>query len=815
MLVGGALKIKPDAVAALSNYGLILHKLDRPDEALEIFDRALALRADNVETLNNRGNVLSGLGRHAEGLASYDRALSLRPDYADAHNNRGNSLSALGRLELALASYDRALALRPGYAEALCSRGNVLQRLGRYEDALASYVKAVLARPDHADAHYQRGNVLARLGRFEDALRSYDKAAAVRPDHAETFNNRGNALTKLGRHDEALASYDEAVILRPDYAGAWHNRANLLADLERLADALASYDKALAIEPGHAEALNGRGTVLNGLQRYDEAIASYDQALAIDPDNADIHYNRGSAAKQLFRFEEAMASFDRALAIRPDYPELLYERGRCLHDMNHWREALASLAKAISLRPDYPEAKLAMCMAELPILYESAPEILERRDAYEAHLKSLSAEVDRMADPGALAPVIGSSQPFYLAYQARGDRDLQRLYGSVACRIMAARYPSAALASAAQPDERVRVGIVSRYFCWHSVWKMSIRSWIGRIDRQKFEVIGYHTGTERNSATQTAAGLCERFVQGPLSVEQWREQIAADRPHVLIYPEIGMDPMAARLAAQRLAPVQCSSWGHPETSGFPTIDYFLTSDLMEPDDGEEHYCERLVRLPNLSIYYEPIEQPPAAISRAEMGLRSDATAYWCGQSLFKYLPQFDEVFARIAREAPDCQFAFIRYPKGRHGTELFQSRLERAFGALGLNWADHCVFLPRLDPDRFVAAIGCCDIVLDSIGWSGFNTTMEGFDHDLPIVTLADGLMRGRHTTAVLKMMGVTETIAQTVDEYVALAVRLSVDAQWRADLRSRIAASKHRAYRDPACTPALEAFLDRVARAA
>ena len=132
-------------------------------------------------------------------------------------------------------------------------------------------------------------------------------------------------------------------------------------------------------------------------------------------------------------------------------------------------------------------------------------------------------------------------------------------------------------------------------------------------------------------------------------------------------------------------------------------------------------------------------------------MRANATVFWCGQSLFKYLPQFDEVFPRIARETGDCQFAFIRYGWGTHLDELFLRRLDRAFARFGLKAADHCVMLPRLNRNRFVAAIGQCDIVLDSIGWSGCNSTLEGLHHDLPIVTMTGSLMRGRHTMAILE----------------------------------------------------------------
>jgi predicted O-linked N-acetylglucosamine transferase (SPINDLY family) len=274
-----------------------------------------------------------------------------------------------------------------------------------------------------------------------------------------------------------------------------------------------------------------------------------------------------------------------------------------------------------------------------------------------------------------------------------------------------------------------------------------------------------------------------------------------------------MDKVSAQLAVQRLAAVQCASWGHPVTSGFPTIDYFISSDLMEPPDAVAHYSENLIRLPNLSIYYEPVDVAPVEIDRAELKLRPDAVVYWCAQSLPKYLPQFDEVFARIAIETPGCQFAFIEFGGGRGVTELFKLRLERAFGVAGLDAKDHCVFLPRLAPDRFAAAIGQCDVVLDSIGWSGCNSILESLAHNVPIVTFAGEMMRGRHAAAILDMMKVRDTTARTLDEYVTMASLLGRDEARRKDLSSQIAANKHRLYRDLQCIAGLQSFLEETVR--
>jgi predicted O-linked N-acetylglucosamine transferase (SPINDLY family) len=582
----------------------------------------------------------------------------------------------------------------------------------------------------------------------------------------------------LGRPAEAETSYRKAVRLRPNYPEAHYNLGAVLIALGRPAEAEASYREALRLRPNYPEAHNNLGVVLRALGRPAEAEASYREALRLQLNDPEAHYNLGNV----------------------------------LHALNRWRESIACLERLLSLKPDDPLTKFALCMAQLPMLYAHEAEIVERRASYTARLKSLAAEVADVPCAAALAEGVGTWQPFFLAYQGRNDRDLQAIYGALACRVMADRYPPVALPPPPAPDERVRVGIVSGYFHQHSNWRIPIQGWLGQLDRSRFRLFGYYTGAASDAETERARSLCDRFVQGPLSIERWRQEIAADAPHLLIYPEVGMSPISAALAAQRLAPVQCNSWGHPDTSGFPTLDYFLSSDLMEPSDAQQHYCEKLIRLPNLSVYCEPVEPPALACERAEFGMRPSACIYWCAQSLFKYLPQHDPVFPRIARQVGDCQFVFIEYPGV---TDLFRLRLERAFGQFGLRAEDYCLILPRLEQGRFLAATSLSDVFLDSIGWSGCNSTLDALVYDLPIVTLRGDLMRGRHSAAMLDMMGMTATVCESIDQYVELAVGLARDLARRAELKRRIAAGKRAICRDRTTIVALEEFLDQVARAA
>jgi len=182
--------------------------------------------------------------------------------------------------------------------------------------------------------------------------------------------------------------------------------------------------------------------------------------------------------------------------------------------------------------------------------------------------------------------------------------------------------------------------------------------------------------------------------------------------------------------------------------------------------------------------------------------------FWCCQSLYKYLPQYDVVFARIASIAKRCKFVFIASPLSDRITNVFRQRLRDAFAQRQLNDEDHCVFLPFMDAESFMGMTAIADVFLDSIGWNGNNSSLEAIAYDVPIVTLPLDTMRGRHTIAHLKMMGMEELIASSVDEYVQLAVRLAQDPTYRARIASRIATSKHKLYRDRATIEALQDFI-------
>src|SRR5260370_34346098 len=469
-----------------------------------------------------------------------------------------------GRLVDAERLYRLVCDIDPKKPSAFHLLGVVAHQLGR-PDAASLVGRAVMLDQDFAEANNDRGVIVAANGLFSDAISCFQRAVTLNPGYLEARNNLGRGLRSLGRFDEALTQFELVLKSTPASPVAHFNLASVLELIGRKPDAEKHYRSAIALRPGFVDAYIHLALLLQGADRLPEALDHAERAVTLGPDSAGARNNLGNILRTMGRRDDAIAQYELALKIDPNSFMAHYNCGVALRGETRIAEARAHFARAFALKPDFLEAELALCMAELPALYEHESEIAERRDAYANRLARFSADVEDAGAPAVLAGAIGSHQPFYLPYQGCNDRELQTLYGSLVCKIMAARYTAAVLPNPPGPHEPIRLGIVSGFFRQHSNWKIPVKGWLKMLDRDRFHVSGYYTSAERDDETDVAAALCDRFAQGPLSLDAWRRTILDDAPHVLIFPEIGMDRLSAQLAAQRLAAGPCSLWGQPVT----------------------------------------------------------------------------------------------------------------------------------------------------------------------------------------------------------------------------------------------------------
>ena len=311
---------------SLRGFAFALYHLERYSQSLDCLNRVIEIaqpsedvalhpNADPEEgqlgkdfffpNFRIKGDVLFFLERYQESVASYEKAIEFKPNDHEAWYNRGNSFANLQKYDKAIASYEKAIEFKPNDHEAWHNRGINLANLQKYDEAIASYEKAIEFKPDKHEAWYNRGNSFANLQRYDEAIASCDKAIEFKPDKHEAWYNRGNSFANLQRYDEAIASYDKAIEFRPDDHEAWYNRGLMLQRLGRYDNAIISYDQALKIEPEDVFALYTKANCHALQNNVALAIESLAQAIALDPrareeakSDADFDTIRGNALFQ-------------------------------------------------------------------------------------------------------------------------------------------------------------------------------------------------------------------------------------------------------------------------------------------------------------------------------------------------------------------------------------------------------------------------------------------------------------------------------------------------------------------------------------
>jgi predicted O-linked N-acetylglucosamine transferase (SPINDLY family) len=541
--------------------------------------------------------------------------------------------------------------------------------------------------------------------------------------------------------------------------------------------------------------------------RWQEASIQYQKALETQTGEVELYLRLSECFLHLKHYDQAFKTLQDGIRLHPTDGRLHFSLIFNLQTQGRIQEAITCANTASNLMPNDYTFKILKNLL-VPIVYKTQDEISFYRQRFTNGLQTLiqQTSLETPAEQKDALAGIGHFTNFYLGHQGQNDLELQRKYGSLVHNIMAANYPNWVVPLSMPPvpkNKKIKIGYVSAYLHSYSgtLW---LTGWLSNCDRESFEIYCYYIGNEPDKITQQFQSYSDVFHHFPHNLEVACQQIIDDELHILVFPEIGMNPQTLQMAALRLAPVQCVAWGHPVTPGLPTVDYFLSSELMESENAQDHYSETLIRLPNIGVSYPKPSIPPIIKTRADFRLTDDGIIYFCCQAPFKYLPQYDFILPEIARRVPKAQFLFLR-------GDLLKTRLNSAFAAAGLKMADYCVFLTIPERLDYLTLNLLSDVYLDTFSWSGGNTTLEAIACHLPIVTCPGEFMRGRHSESFLKMIGVTDTIAQNEAEYIEIAVRLGLDSEWRHKIAEQISQSYDRLYDDQACVAGLEAFYKQI----
>jgi len=670
----------------------------------------------------------------AEGI--YQQILQSNPNQPIAFYLLGLIAHQVGKNKNAFDLISKALAIKPDFAEAHNNLGNVLTELGQLDEAVVSFNEAVSIKPDYAEAHSNLGNVLQKLKQFDEAVTSYNKALNIIPDYTEVQSNLGLALQELGQLDAAVESYNKAIAINPDLAEAHYNLGNTLQELGSFDEAVASYHRAIFIKPDYVEAHYNLGNALKELRQLKGAVASYNKALAIKPNYAEVHSNLGNALKDLNQLDDAVVSYQNALVIKPSYTETHSNLGTAFQAQGKLNEAVASYYNALTIKPDYAEvhSNLLFCM--------NNSELYSQKDIY-------------------------AESCLWEAAHGLSDAALRIEHPHHDC----------------SPERRLRIGYISPDFRKHSV-SYFVLSLIASHDRNQFEVFCYSQVPNPDNKTQHLRNLsdCWRSIVG-MTMNEIAECIRGDAIDILVDLTGHTANNLLQVFTKRPAPLQVTWLGYPNTTGLLAMNYRLIDAITDPVGPDDNlHSEQLVRLPNGFLCYTPdAEATPIKVPPV---LPSGVVTFGSFNNLSKITLSTVSTWARILEATPKSRLLL-------KNASLADVETRRRYLALFVERGidiERLEFLSHISSESaHLETYNRIDIGLDTFPYNGTTTTCEALWMGVPVICLRGDRHASRVGASILTRVGQPNLIAETIDDYVAVAGALAKDQARLTTLRQSL----------------------------
>jgi predicted O-linked N-acetylglucosamine transferase (SPINDLY family) len=667
-----------------------------------------------------------------------------------------------GRLMEAARAYSDIIRSNPMHFEALYRLGLIHLQSGRFGDAEHLLAAAIRIQPQAPEPYYVHGCSLQSLDRHEDALKSFARALALKPDYVEVRNNRGVSLLALHRYEEALACFEKVLTARPGVALVESNRAAALSGLERHEEALVAAERAIRGNPNVALSWYHKGSTLARLDRYQEALVAFDRAIILNPQYVDALTFRGIVLGMLDRHQEAVDSFSAGLKLAPQDVDLLYNRATSLLALKRFQDATPDCEAVLRAKSEFKYARgnLICCRLHLCDWHD------------------LAAEKDRVRatlDQGQPAII-----PLHNALISDDENDqlqCSRIWTERDCPPS----PSPLWRGERYDHGKIRVAYVSADFRTHAVASL-MAGVFEQHDKTRFEVTAISLSDLSDHMSDRLAQAFDRFV--PV---QGRDHGDVARLLRGMEIDIAVDLMGytkgsrTPIFAKRPAPIQVAHLGFPSTMGASYIDYIIADPVVVPPDRQGLYTEKLVHLPHCYMPGDDKRAIAERPSRAEAGLPEQGFVFCSFNNVAKIVPPTFDVWMRLLK-AVDQSVLWLSPADG-----IAVRNLRREAEARGVS-ADRLIFASFVDSsDTHLARLSLADLFLDTLPYNAHAGGSDALWAGVPIVSCKGATFAGRVGASMLHAIGLPELIADSLDAYEALALKLAREPERLASVRAKL----------------------------
>jgi protein O-GlcNAc transferase len=650
------------------------------------------------------------------------------------------------------------------------------------------------------------GYILYKLGKLEESIFNYKKAIELNDKYTEAYNNLGVSLVDLNRKEEAIFIYQKALYLDFNNIDILINLSALMSESKKYNDAKIYYEKAIGIDRNNPLLLNNYANFLKDIGDYKNAAKFYDEAISLDPMYFDALFNRAALHRHTMNLNKALADIE--LLLEHEYSATNFcikayiSRDLCLAE-----ESTNSFLSALNIDINCLEARWSLPFAKLIPIYTSQ-NIVQLINEIENNLHDLRIWISINKNLHNIESGVGSTLPFYLAYINGQNKKIFELYGNICIDVMKEwQLNKKTNISKILETDKIRIGIIGAHFKSHSVWHALTKGIVIKLNKSIFSIFIFDLGKNADSETNIAKENATKYYNDQGDLNEWYDCIVQSSCDILIYPEIGMHQLTYQLACLRISDSQICFWGHPESTGLKTIDYYISADLFETDDSTTNYIEQLIKLPNLGTYL--FKDINLSVNEISFNIEySDIPVIVCGGMLYKYKQMYDWIFTELVKKIGKVKILF--FSQNNEWKEIFFARLKIQFDKEELNINNYIYILEFHEKNAFYSLMKKSTLLLDTIGFSGFNTALMAIESNLPVVSLKNNSMKANLANAILTRIGLKELIAKDFDEFFDVILKLINDKKYHINIKKIINENKNKLYEDSYVISELEDFFIR-----
>lgn len=652
-----------------------------------------------------------------------------------------------------------------------------------------------------------------RQGKAKHAEKSLQRLLIHHPHLAQAY-------FELGQLNEsqpgALDYYQHAIYFNSRLAEAWYRLGILYEQNSMYVHSLAAFGMYLRLRPNtqSAAVYTRLAQALSNLKYEGSAIQFYLKALEQDQSNPLVLY---SLALSLQKMGDLDLALECLMTIGKMYPQKLdlvsLLMGHLLEKQSEVTAAIQCYQEAVDRQPRqlFWQLKRDLVYAIVP---EDSAEIarsqLKMQTALETTLQRLKHQPIQLPREHFFYLAMMHGNIAYTAYQHQEPLLQRRLFA----RLIESALPRMEVdwLPSGKKSHGIHLGILvaPKSIALAYIYSIALAD---QLDPEQFQVTLFCSSLEITQLFQLNQRLSVKgkhmhwkLISDDVYVAL--RQIRATAIDVMWFTEPGWDFHQYTLALLRVAPVQCTSWMNPGSSGLSQMDYFLSCEQIELPEADQHYTEKLERWEHYPSWV-PYFEFPETLPRSEFGLEDQWHLYACLQNLLKFHPDFDDVVADILRRDPLGHLIMVSSPEREHLTGKLMKRFERRIpDVMSRIWV-----FPELSNHLFLQLMQNCDVVLDPLHYGGGTTTYQAIALGLPIVTCPGQQMVARITAALCRSVGMTEGLVANVQDYALKAIALAENPELRQQINSRTQANLGQLYQDARSVSCLSEFLTRACR--